>query len=115
VQGDTVFISDQTDNMILKTSLSGLINHAQSGGLSTKVIKINGPDLLSIDSNGTLYTKCNSTAVCKISPDESVAVIANDFEDARGTAIDRTHRVLYVIDRPKSADSGSTLRAIPLN
>jgi hypothetical protein len=115
VQGDTVFISDQTDNMILKTSLSGLINHAQSGGLSTKVIKINGPDLLSIDSNGTLYTKCNSTAVCKISPDESVAVIANDFEDAHGVAIDRTHRVLYVIDRPKSADSGSTLRAIPLN
>ena len=115
VQGDTVFISDQTDNMILKTSLSGLINHAQSGGLSTTVIKINGPDLLSIDSNGTLYTKCNSTAVCKINPDESVAVIANDFEDARGTAIDRTHHVLYVIDRPKSADSGSVLRAIPLN
>lgn len=115
VQGDTVLISDQTDNMILETSLSGLINHTQPGGLSTKVIKINGPDLLSIDSNGTLYTKCNATAVCKISPDESVTVIANDFDDARGVAIDRTHHVLYVIDRSKSADSGSALRAIPLN
>jgi DNA-binding beta-propeller fold protein YncE len=115
VQGDTVFISDQADNMILKTSLSGLINHAQPGGLNTKVIKINGPDLLTIDSNGTLYTKCNSTAVCRINPDESVAVIANDFEDARGVAIDPAHHVLYVIDRPKSADSASTLRVIPLN
>ena len=115
VKGDAVFISDQTDNMILKTSLSGLINHAKPGGLSTSVIKINGPDLLTIDSNGTLYTKCNTTAVCRIGPDESVAVIANDFEDARGVAIDPAHHVLYVIDRPKSADSGSTLRAIPLN
>ena len=115
VQGDAVFISDQTDNMILKTSLSGLINHAQAGGLSTTVIKINGPDLLAIDSNGTLYTKCNATAVCRISPDESVAVIANDFEDARGVAIDPAHHRLYVIDRPKSADSASTLRVIPLN
>jgi len=115
VQGDAVFISDQADNMILKTTLSGLINHAQAGGLSTTVIKINGPDLLTIDSNGTLYTKCNSTAVCRISPDESVAAIANDFEDARGVAIDPAHHVLYVIDRPKSADNGSILRAIPLN
>lgn len=115
VQGDTVFISDQADNMVLKTNLSGLINHARPGGLNTAVIKINGPDLLTIDSNGTLYTKCNSTAVCRISPDGSVAVIANDFKDARGVAIDPAHNVLYVIDRPKSADSASTLRAIPLN
>jgi len=115
VQGDAVFISDQTDNMILKTSLSGLLNHAQAGGLNTTVIKINGPDLLSIDSNGTLYTKCNSTAVCRINPDESVTVIATDFEDARGVAVDLAHHLLYVIDRPKSADSASTLRTIPLN
>lgn len=115
VQGDTVFISDQADNMVLKTSLSGLINHAQPGGLNTAVIKINGPDLLTVDSNGTLYTKCNSTTVCRISPDGSVAVIANDFKDARGVAIDPAHNVLYVIDRPKSADSASTLRGIPLN
>jgi hypothetical protein len=115
VQGDVVFISDQADNMILKTSLSGLISRAQANGLSTTVIKINGPDLLTIDSNGTLYTKCNVTAVCRISPDESVVVIANDFEDARGVAIDPAHHLLYVIDRPKSADSASILRIIPLN
>ncbi|MDN7179308.1 hypothetical protein M0D69_15150 [Caballeronia sp. SEWSISQ10-4 2] len=115
VQGDAVFISDQADNMILKTSLSGLINHAQAGGLNTTVIKINGPDLLTIDSNGTLYTKCNSTAVCRINPDNSVTVIANDFEDARGAAIDPGHHLLYVIDRQKSASGTSTLRSIPLN
>lgn len=115
VQNDAVFISDQSDNMILTTSLSKLINRAQPGGLNTKVIKINGPGLLTIDSNGTLYTKYNSTAVCRINPDESVAVTANDFEDARGVAIDPAHHALYVIDRPKSADSASTLRVIPLN
>lgn len=115
VQSDAVFISDQADNMILKTSLSGLVNHAQADGLNTTVIKINGPDLLSIDSNGALYTKCNSTAVCRIGPDNSVAVIANDFEDARGVAIDPGHHLLYVIDRLKSASGASALRSIPLN
>jgi DNA-binding beta-propeller fold protein YncE len=119
VQGDTVFISDQTNNMILKTSLSGLINHAQAGGLKTTVIKITGPDLLTIDAAGTLYTKCNLTAICRITPDNAVAEVANDFEDARGVAVDTAHHMLYVIDRakdqPKSAGGVSMLRTIPLN
>jgi hypothetical protein len=115
VQGDAVFISDQTNNMILKTSLTGLINHNQAGGMNTTVIKINGPDLLAIDAAGTLYTKCNSTAVCRISPDNTVAEVANDFEDARGVAVDTRRHLLYVIDRAKTANGVSTLRTIPLN
>jgi hypothetical protein len=115
VQGDAVFISDQANNMILKTSLSGLINHNQAGGMNTTVIKISGPDLLAIDAAGTLYTKCNSTAVCRISPDNHVAELANDFEDARGVAVDTQRHLLYAIDRAKSANGVSTLRNIPLN
>jgi hypothetical protein len=54
-------------------------------------------------------------AVFEISPDNSVAVIANDFENARGVAIDPGHHLLYVIDRQKSASGASSLRSIPLN
>jgi len=39
----------------------------------------------------------------------------NDFEDARGVAIDPGHHLLYVIDRQKSASGTGTLRSIPLN
>jgi hypothetical protein len=122
VKGDAVFISDQGNNMILKTNLAGLINHTQAGspegGLSTTVIKINGPDLLTIDATGTLYTKCNATAVCKIDPGNAVAEIAKNFEDARGLAINESNeskRLLLVIDRAKSASGVSSLRTIPLN
>jgi hypothetical protein len=115
VQGDVVSISDQANNMILKTSLAGLLNHAQAGGLQTQVVKINGPDLLSIDTTGTLYTKCNATAVCRITPDNIVTELANDFEDARGVAISASHHSLYVVDRAKGASGASSLRIIPLN
>lgn len=115
VQGDAVFVSDQTNNMILKTSLSGLLNHTQPGGLHTQVIKINGPDLLAIDTNGTLYTKCNVTAVCRITPDSTVTEVANDFADARGVALDPTRHLLYVVDRAKAAGEASSLAIIPLN
>jgi len=115
VQGDVVSISDQANNMILRTSLAGLLDHSHAGGLKTQVVKINGPDLLAIDTTGTLYTKCNATAVCRITPENTVTEVANDFEDARGVAIDSLHHSLYVVDRAKRASGVSSLRSVPLN
>jgi hypothetical protein len=115
VEGDTVSISDQANNMILKTSLAALLDHSQPGGLKTQVVKINGPDLLTADTTGTLYTKCNATAICRIASDNTVTEVANDFEDARGLAIDSSHDLLYAVDRAKGASGVSSLRIIPLN
>ncbi|WP_156393074.1 hypothetical protein [Burkholderia sp. Leaf177] len=115
VLGDVVSISDQANNMILRTSLAGLLDHSRAGGLKTQVVKINGPDLLAIDKTGTLYTKCNVTAVCRISSDNTVTELANDFDDARGVAIDSNHHSLYVVDRAKGASGVSSLRIVPLN
>jgi hypothetical protein len=115
VQGDVVSISDQSNNMILRTSLASLLDHSHAGGLKTQVVKINGPDLLAIDKTGALYTKCNATAVCRITPDNTVTEVANDFEDARGVSIDSLHHLLYVVDRAKGASGVSSLRIVPLN
>ena len=114
VQGDDVFISDQANNMILEVSLSALVDHHRPGGVVPKVIKIDQPDLLAIDSGGALYTKCNSTAVCEITPDGKVVPLANDFHDARGVAVDSTRGVLFVVDRADNASGVSTLRALSL-
>lgn len=114
LRGDAVSISDQGNNMILRTSLAGLLDHSQAGGLKTQVVKINGPDLLAIDTSGALYTKCNATAVCRITPDNTVTEVANGFDDARGVAIDPLHHSLYVVDRAKGANGASILRIIPL-
>jgi sugar lactone lactonase YvrE len=108
VKGDTLFVADQDRNVIVKASLSGPATSAVT------VTHIDGPDLMAVDASGTLYTKCNPTGLCKITPDGTVSVIANDLQDARGVAIDPEHHVLYVIDRAHSASGTSYVRTIPL-
>jgi hypothetical protein len=69
---------------------------------------------MAIDESGALYTHCNGTGLCRIAPDATVSVMANDFQDARGVAIDATRHVLYVVDRAYSASGTSKLRVFPI-
>jgi len=108
--GDTLFVADQGNNVIVKASLSRLLLPAAP----VIVAHIEGPDLMAIDATGTLYTKCNATGLCRIAPDGTVSVMANDFQDARGVAIDPVRHLLYVVDRPHSATGANTLRVFPL-
>jgi DNA-binding beta-propeller fold protein YncE len=114
VKGDTLFVADQEQNVIVKASLGALLS--ASGPATSAAIQahIDGPDLMAIDDGGTLYTKCTPTGLCKVAPDGTVSVIANDFQDARGMAIDAGHHVLYVIDRAHSASGTSYVRTVPL-
>jgi len=115
VSGDTVFVSDQANNTIVKASLSAMLAATHPTTTSTVVAHIDSPDLLAIDRSGALYTKCNATGLCQIAPDGSVKVLANDFQDARGVAVDRLRLRLYVIDRTTTAGGTSYLRTFPLN
>ncbi|MGV2288902.1 hypothetical protein AAHK20_09315 [Trinickia sp. YCB016] len=106
----TVFVTDQANNRIVEANIEQLLNAPQPLTSATTFAKIESPDLLAVDANGTLYTKCNKSGLCKITPDGTVDVLADDFEDARGVAIDTAHHKLYAIDRAASKSSASYLR-----
>jgi DNA-binding beta-propeller fold protein YncE len=114
VQGDTVYVSDQANNRIVKASLSVLLNSPAAVTANATVAKIDSPDLLAIDANGTLYTKCNKTGLCTVAPDGVVGVLADDFQNARGVAVDAAHHTLYAVDRATSATGTSYIRSFPL-
>ncbi|MFM0047006.1 hypothetical protein [Paraburkholderia sediminicola] len=115
VSGDTVYVSDQANNTIVKSSLSALLGGAQAVAPSATLAQINSPDLMAVDASGTLYTKCNTTGLCRIAPDGTISVLANDFQDARGVAVDARRHQLYAIDRAGSTSGTSYVRIFPLN
>jgi DNA-binding beta-propeller fold protein YncE len=114
VSGGSVFISDQANNNIVKASLSDLLS-SNGGVTSTVVARIDSPDLMTVDAEGRLYTKCNKTGLCEIAPDGTISVLANDFQDARGVAIDAIHHVLYAVDRASPASGTSYVRTFAIN
>jgi DNA-binding beta-propeller fold protein YncE len=110
VFGGTVFVADQAGNRIVEANVEQLLNAPQPLTSPATFAKIEGPDLLAVDASGTLYTQCNKTSLCKIAPDGTVDVLADDFHDARGVAIDAARHKLYAIDRAASKSSASYLR-----
>jgi DNA-binding beta-propeller fold protein YncE len=115
VSGDTVYVSDQANNDIVKASLSALLGASQAVTPSATFVQISSPDLMAIDPHGTLYTKCNATGLCRIAQDGTISVVANDFQDARGVAVDAPRGRLYAIDRAGSTGGTSYVRIFPLN
>jgi sugar lactone lactonase YvrE len=113
VSGGSVFISDQANNNIVKASLSDLLS-SNGGVTSTVVARIDSPDLMTVDAEGRLYTKCNKTGLCEIAPDGTISVLTNDFQDARGVAIDAIHHVLYAVDRASPASGTSYVRTFAI-
>jgi DNA-binding beta-propeller fold protein YncE len=110
VSGGTVFVSDQTGNRIVKANLDQLLNAPQPLSSVATFAQVEGPDQLAIDAKGTLYTKCNRSGLCRIAPDGTVSVLANDFQDARGVAVDDVRHKLLVVDRATSGSPTSYLR-----
>jgi hypothetical protein len=115
VSGDSVYVSDQANNDIVKASLSALLGGSQPATPNGQFVQIASPDLMAVDAGGSLYTKCNTTGLCRIAPNGTISVLANDFQDARGVAIDTSRGRLYAIDRASSAAGTSYVRVFPLN
>jgi DNA-binding beta-propeller fold protein YncE len=113
VSGNTLFVSDQMKNAIVSAPLDALLAAPQPSNRKTVVAQVNGPDLLAADQSGTLYTKCDKTAFCKITRDGNVTHVADGLHDARGAAIDASRHLLYVVDRAASGGA-SAVQIIPL-
>ena len=131
VANGNVYVSDEANNRILKARIDTLRAAPQPASSAMVVAQVDGPDLLAAGHDGTLYTKCGKHGFCGIAADGTVTQLANDFNDARGVALDETRHVLYVVDRgnastnmndmkdtkdTKESKSGSTseVRVLPL-
>jgi sugar lactone lactonase YvrE len=114
-QDSVLFVADQNRGEILRYDLGALLAAPAPARDGAVFARIESPDLLAIDRAGVLYTKCHAHGFCRIAPDGAVTSLADDFQDARGVAIDDTRHVLYVVDRAKSASgSASAIRVFPL-
>jgi DNA-binding beta-propeller fold protein YncE len=113
VTGGNVFVSDQANNAILKMNLAALLS-AAAPTTPTLSVRIENPDLMAADGQGRLYTKCNKNGLCEIAADGTVTVLANDFQEPRGVAVDDSRDRLYAIDRAASAGATSYLRTFSL-
>ncbi|WP_260858660.1 hypothetical protein [Paraburkholderia sp. BCC1885] len=114
VSGDSVFVSDQANNNIVKASLSELLG--STGPVTPTVFaQIDSPDLMAVDGAGRLYTRCNKNGLCEVAPDGTLSVLANDFQDARGVAIDPVHHVLVAVDRAVPSSGTSYVRTFAIN
>jgi sugar lactone lactonase YvrE len=113
VSGGNVFVSDQANNVIVKANLAELLS-AVAPATGTVFVHIDSPDLMTADAQGRLYTKCNKNGLCEIAPDASIIVLANDFQEPRGVAVDASRHQLHAVDRSASASGTSYLRTFPL-
>jgi DNA-binding beta-propeller fold protein YncE len=114
VWNGNVFVADQANNNIVRASLSALLGSSEAVTPTVAIARIDSPDLLAVDTQGKLYTKCNKSGLCEIAPDGTVRVLSNDFQTARGVAVDARHHLLYAIDRGPSAGGTSYMRTFPL-
>lgn len=113
VSGGNVFVSDQANSVIVKANLAALLS-AAAPTTGTVFVHIDSPDLMAADAEGRLYTKCGKNGLCEIAPDGSITVLANDFQEPRGVAVDASHHQLYAVDRAASGSGTSYLRTFPL-
>ncbi|WP_321910953.1 hypothetical protein [Paraburkholderia sp. J11-2] len=115
VHGGALFVADQGAGEILRYDLAELLAKPEPSHSGTAFAKIESPDLLAADASGALYTKCGAHGFCRITPDGTVSSLADDFQDARGVAVDETRHVVLVVDRAKGANATtSAIRAFAL-
>ncbi|WP_240655814.1 hypothetical protein [Paraburkholderia phosphatilytica] len=114
VAGDNVYVSDQAQNTIQRASLATLLSMAQPAVSGAAFAHVDAPDLLAAAPDGRLFTKCGATGVCAIAADGTTSVLANDFQQARGIAVDAPRNRLVVVDRASGTSGVSALRILPL-
>ncbi|GAB7523992.1 hypothetical protein [Paraburkholderia sp. 2C] len=110
VANGNVYVSDEANNRILTARVDALRAAPQAASSATVVAQVDGPDLLAASRDGTLYTKCGKHGFCRIAADGTVTQLANDFNDARGVALDETRHVLYVVDRGNASKQMSDMK-----
>jgi hypothetical protein len=113
--GSMLFISDQTNNRIVKLVLHVALAANAPTVANDIFVNVKAPDLMAAAPDGTLYTKCGEHGLCRFSPTGEAAEIATDFDEPRGVAVDPVRKRLLTVDRASSAGRPSYLRVLPIN
>jgi glucose/arabinose dehydrogenase len=114
VVDDTLFISDQAANRIVKVDLLAARTANAPIEASDVFANVDEPDLLAAAPDGALYTKCGAHALCKFSKRGRMTVLADDFDSPRGVAVDVARKRIVAVDRASARDQPSHVRVWPL-
>jgi sugar lactone lactonase YvrE len=104
---DTLYVADE-DRGDLRAY--GLADPARTG---RRIAELPGAHLLTLLPNGDLVTGGKRGAVYRVTPRGDVKVIADGFEQVRGTAYDAAGKRLFVVEH-SAASSHHTLHILPL-
>ena len=114
VAGDTLYITDQTNDRIVRTALRAALA-APSLVTADVFAQVTAPDLLAASPDGTLYTKCGQHALCRFSATGHSTVVADDFDEPRGVAVDAAKKRIIAVDRARGSARPSRLRVLPMD
>jgi len=98
---DTQFITGQANNRIVKVKLSAALSAAAPVASNDIFVNVSAPDLLAAAPGGMLYTKCGEHSLCRYSRTGETTVIAMDFDEPRGIAVDAVRKRLFIVDRAR--------------
>ncbi len=113
IAGDSLYISDQAANRIVKANLRTILTSALPLPASDASAQVDAPDLLAVSADGSLFTKCGDHAICRISVAGQSTILADHFDEPRGIAIDAARNLLYAVDRAHAGQT-SQLRVVPI-
>jgi hypothetical protein len=114
IVGDTLFISDQAANRIVKVDWQAARVASAPVQASDTFVTVDAPDLLAAAPDGTLYTKCGAHGMCSFSKRGRPTVIAGDLDEPRGVAVDVARKRLVAVDRASAKEGTSYLRVWPI-
>jgi hypothetical protein len=115
---DTLLVSDQNTGNVLSFSLSKA--RAQALALSDgKVIAtfttLDGIDLMTSASDGTLFFGGSGGKLFKVSPSGTVSVLVSGWPKIKGVAYDETNRRLFAAVGAADATSTASVRIVPVD
>jgi len=110
--GDQLYISDQMNNVILKTPLA-------SPGTTTTFASLPNPDELAAGPSNTLFAVSSQGSVWQIATDGTPMMLEDGYKALRGVAYDADHKRLFFSEPDSGSPDGGAgmpmLHVIPID
>ena len=118
VVGDAIYVSDQNTGNILSYSLAKVRATPATladGKVIATFTTLDGIDLMTAASDGTLFFGGSGGKLFRISPKGETSVIASGWPKIKGVAYDENYRRLFVAVSAADANSAASVRIVPVD
>ncbi|QIL74306.1 hypothetical protein G7048_27990 (plasmid) [Diaphorobacter sp. HDW4B] len=118
VVGDTIYVSDQNTGNVLSYSLAKVRATPATladGKVIATFTTLDGIDLMTAASDGTLFFGGSGGKLFRISPKGETSVVASGWPKIKGVAYDENHRRLFVAVGAADAKSQPSVRIVPID